>query len=283
MCEFCLKHGEGKKWYLEASNYSEDLASDVNRRKMIAGFVKSAGNPELMSKFVEKTERLQTYPKFVRDWLVFLATRKQKKVHFGQVLPLEDVEKIFELTNCIVRLSCYCRYSTLGQEKRYCYGISLSPDSSSGEIFAGLSSAFQPGPDAKGLEKLTREEALEAFRKHEREGLCHTVWTFQTPFIGGICNCDRSDCWAMRFTMSQGMPMMFRAEYVGQIDHDTCNGCRECMRQCQFGALTWSASKKKAVIDQRWCYGCGVCRAVCKQQAITLVDRAQVPAAANLW
>ena len=33
-------------------------------------------------------------------------------------------------------------------------------------------------------------------REHEKEGLCHTVWTFQTPFIGGICNCDRADCLA---------------------------------------------------------------------------------------
>jgi len=76
---------------------------------------------------------------------------------------------------------------------------------------------------------------------------------------------------------------MFRAEYVAQIDPDACSGCRECMRQCQFGALTWSASNKKAVIDQRWCYGCGVCRAVCNPKAITLVERAHCPAAANLW
>ena len=31
---------------------------------------------------------------------------------------------------------------------------------------------------------------LAAFRDHEREGLCHTVWTFHTPFIGAICNCQ---------------------------------------------------------------------------------------------
>ena len=280
MCEFCLKHGEGKKWYLEAKNYSEDLASDVSRRQMITQFFE---HPEEPSKFVEKTERLQALPKFVRDWFVYLITRKQKKIHYGQVVPIEDVEKIFNLTNSIVRVACYCRYSTLGKEKRYCYGISLSPESNMAEIMAGLDSSFLTGPDTSGLERLTREKALEAFRKHEREGLCHTVWTFNTPFIGGICNCDRSDCWAMRFTMSQGVPVMFRAEYVGQIEPDACNGCRECIRQCQFGALTWSASNKKAVIDQRWCYGCGICRAVCKENAITLVERAQCPTAANLW
>ena len=28
MCEFCIKHGEGKKWYLQAKNYAEDLLSE---------------------------------------------------------------------------------------------------------------------------------------------------------------------------------------------------------------------------------------------------------------
>jgi NAD-dependent dihydropyrimidine dehydrogenase PreA subunit len=198
-------------------------------------------------------------------------------------VPIEDVEKIFELTNSIVRVACYCRYNTLGKEKRYCYGISLSPETGLAEILGEVVEGFDGGPYTAGAETLTREEALEAFRKHEREGLCHTIWTFGTPFIGGVCNCDRLDCWAMRFTLSQHMPMMFRAEYVGKIDPDVCNGCRECMRQCQFGALSWSASNKKAVIDQRWCYGCGVCRSTCKEKAITLIDRAQVPVAANLW
>jgi len=45
MCEFCLKHGEGQKWYLQAKNYSEDLLNDVRRRKMIENFAAdSEGN-----------------------------------------------------------------------------------------------------------------------------------------------------------------------------------------------------------------------------------------------
>jgi Pyruvate/2-oxoacid:ferredoxin oxidoreductase delta subunit len=280
MCEFCLKHGEGKKWYLEARNYSEDLASDVERRKMITGFFE---HQDEVPRVAEKADRLQAMPKFVRDWFVYMITRKQKRVHYGQVVPIEDVEKIFNLTNSIVRVACYCRYNTIGKEKRYCYGISLSTQSGLAEIVRGLGDSFLTRPYTAGLEQLTREDALEAFRKHEQEGLCHTVWTFQTPFIGGLCNCDRSDCWAMRFTLSRGIPIMFRAEYVGQVAPDACNGCRACLRQCQFGALTWSASNKKAVIDQHWCYGCGICRAVCNENAIRLVERAQCPVAAHLW
>ena len=25
MCEFCTKHGEGKKWYLQMKNYADEL------------------------------------------------------------------------------------------------------------------------------------------------------------------------------------------------------------------------------------------------------------------
>lgn len=280
MCEFCLKHGEGKKWYLQAKNYSQDLMSDVSRRRMIREFF---AHPEAPGKFVETAQELDKVPKFLRDWFVYLITREQKKVHYGQVVPIEDVEKIFKLTNSIVRVACYCRYNTLGKEKRYCYGISLSPKTSIAEIVVGLDNSFMAGPEGAGLEKLTRKQALEAFRAHEREGLCHTVWTFQTPFIGGLCNCDRSDCWAMRYTLSRGIPMMFRGEYVGQVSADACTGCRQCLHQCQFGALTWSAANKKAVIDERACYGCGICRAVCRLDAIKLVHRASCSEAAKLW
>jgi heterodisulfide reductase subunit A-like polyferredoxin len=108
------------------------------------------------------------------------------------------------------------------------------------------------------------------------------VWTFHTPFIGGICNCDRADCLALRTTVSHEIPVLFRAEYVAQIDPEKCNGCRQCMRLCQFGALSYSASTRRAVVDLTWCYGCGICRSVCGSEAIRLEDRASSPGA-ELW
>lgn len=51
MCEFCHKHGEGKKWYLQAKNYSEDLLSDLKRREFLSGFGASS---EGLSKQFEK-------------------------------------------------------------------------------------------------------------------------------------------------------------------------------------------------------------------------------------
>jgi heterodisulfide reductase subunit A-like polyferredoxin len=64
---------------------------------------------------------------------------------------------------------------------------------------------------------------------------------------------------------------------------DACDGCRQCMRVCQFGAIGYSAGRKKSQIDPRKCYGCGICRAACRKDAIHLTARAKVSAAANLW
>ncbi len=280
MCEFCLKHGEGEKWYLQAKNYSDDLLSDIKRRKFIEEFA----NPDALARGAAGLDRLGKAPGFIRGIFSRITTRKMKKVHFGQVVPIEDIGRIFAFTNSITRVACVCRHINLGEEKRYCYGISLSPDGGKfAEILRGVDNSFFNGPNTSGFETLSRDDAISAFRSHEREGLCHTVWTFHTPFIGGICNCDRSDCLAMRSTLTHAVPVMFRAEYVAEVISEECTGCRECLRVCQFGAVTYSASNKKAVVDQRWCYGCGICRSVCRKNAIRLEDRVKVPVAAKLW
>ncbi len=281
MCEFCHKHGEGKRWYLKAENYSEDLLSDLRRTRFIEEFFSKPGQFREDEENIGKLERM---PTFVRQTLVRVFSNRQKRIHFGQVVPIEDVEQIFTFVNSIVRLPCMCRKVILGKEKRYCYGVSISPDGGKfSRIIDGVGKSFLMGPDTLGLEILSKEEALEAMREHEKEGLCHTVWTFHAPFIGGICNCDRSDCMAMRFTVTRDFPVMFRAEYVAKADPDACSGCRECMKVCQFGAIAYSAGEQKAVVDERRCYGCGICRASCPTEAISLLPRAAVPASANLW
>ncbi|MHC4622641.1 MAG: 4Fe-4S binding protein [Planctomycetota bacterium] len=281
MCEFCIKHGEGKKWYLQASNYSEDFLSDLRRRRFIENFFT---NTESAERDVRRLDQFYKAPRFVQAVLRRLIKRKMKKLHYGQVVPIEDVERIFGFVNSIVRVACICRHITLGREKRYCYGVSLGPNGGKfGEIVRGLDLSFLNGPDTGGMETLGKDDAISALREHEQEGLCHTVWTFQTPFIAGVCNCDRADCLAMRCTVTQRIPVMFRAEHIASIDPDQCTGCRQCMRVCQFGAISYSASNKKAVIQQQQCYGCGICRSVCPRDAIHLDQRTNVPIAAGLW
>jgi len=282
MCEFCHKHGEGKKWYLQAQNYSEDLLSDLRRRKFIQDFFL---HPEKLNEDLEKVERFRRTPSFVRGVLTPLLVNRQKKVHWGQVVPIEDVERILGFVSSVVRMACLCRQATVGSEQRYCYGVSMVPQEKSQfrQLLEGIDVAYLTGPNTAGLETLSKEQTLANFRELEKKGLCHTVWIFNAPFIGGICNCDRSDCGAMRSTITVGFPMMFRAEYVAGVNPDLCNGCRQCMRVCQFGAMGYSIAHEKVVIDPRRCYGCGICRASCTKNAIALNERSAVPLAASLW
>ncbi len=281
MCEFCLKHGEGKKWYLQAKNYAEDLAADVRRREMIRGMFQAVAQvPER----IEKLNELDGAPGFVRRMIAWRSTARAKKIHFGQVVPIEEIAEILGFVNTIVRVQCICRNFTVGGEQRYCYGVSMGPNGGAmREIFEGLDSSFLAGPDGTGLEIVDKAEALRSMQEWEKRGLCHTVWTFVTPFIGGICNCDRADCLAMRSTIGRDIRAMFRAEYVATVDPDLCTGCRECSRVCPFGTVAWSQANERSSVDQRHCWGCGVCRSVCVPGAVTLVPRAEVPAAARVW
>jgi ferredoxin len=286
VCEFCLQHGEGRKWYLRASNYAEDLLSDARRRQFIVDFFSRGRTPggERRERHRRRRELLKRLPVFVRRILRIRTSRRLKRRHFGQVVPIEEVDQILGMVNSIVRLPCVCRHARFGRDERYCYGVSTGPGGGRlHELLRGVDDSFLQGPDNRGLEVLTREQASAAFRQHESEGLCHTVWTFVTPFIGGICNCDRSDCMAIRSTLTDGLKTFFRAEHVAEVNPEACDGCRSCMRFCQFGALGYSAATRRVVVDQTACYGCGLCRSACPRDAVVLKPRQQVPTAAGLW
>lgn len=200
--------------------------------------------------------------------------RVAKMLHFGQIVPIEDVERIFDLADSITRMPCGCRFISTGKtDKRYCFGLGLDRWGIMGKY-----------PDsASSLEVLDKEEAKRLVRGYDAEGLIHSVWTGVTPYVIGVCNCDH-DCMAYRgYIERDGPPDFFRGEDVGEVDWELCTGCRSCVAQCQFGAMNYSSVGAKVVINPRRCFGCGVCRAACPSGAISLVPRYEVPAAAGLW
>jgi len=267
MCEFCTKHGEGKKWYLNVKNYSLDLLSDLKRRKFIREFMsKTIGEGH---KQISKLEADQARGNKIPGLIKRLVIRRAKRVHYGQVVPLEDVERIFEMTSTIVRVPCGCRWAATHKEGRYCFGVSIGPT----HWFDGMNMDYFGSPDVSRFEGLNSGGAMEHVREFDGKGLVHSVWTFRTPFVGGVCNCDRAECLAMRCTVGLDLPVMFRAEYEAEVDVEGCVGCRECVRLCQFGAIGFSLLQAKCFVDRSKCYGCGVCRSVCKQRAIRLVPR----------
>ena len=163
-------------------------------------------------------------------------------LHFGQVIPLEDVERIFDLADSITRLPCGCRFISTGKtDKRYCFGLGMDKWGIMGKY-----------PDAaSSLEVLDKEEAKRLVREYDAEGLMHSVWTGVTPYVMGVCNCDH-DCMAYRgYIEHGGPPDFFRGEDVGEVDWELCTGCKSCVAQCQFGAMNYSSVGAKVHINPR--------------------------------
>jgi hypothetical protein len=82
MCEFCLKHGEGEKWYLEASNYSEDLLNDLGRQKFFErlnnDFNKEAEN------LLQRLDYLDKAPAIVKRFIRWKSVRSMKSFIMGR-------------------------------------------------------------------------------------------------------------------------------------------------------------------------------------------------------
>lgn len=273
MCEFCHKHGQGKKWYLEATNYSMDMLRDPERQQFLKDFVRFSVEEgrQLPAKF----EKFRNAPRILQWFLRRRTERWMKRMHYGQIVPIEDLATIFEIVNSIVRIPCVCRKATLGTSPAFCLAISTIPvvyDSIRKMFSAPENAKHFSGPEVASVEKLTKESALALVKDFETNGLVHSIWTFKTPFIGGICNCDRAGCLAMK-SWEHGFNVFFRAEYIAEVNKDLCKGCRNCIKQCQFGALYFDSTNCKAAIAKDKCFGCGVCRAVCLENAITLVAR----------
>ncbi|MBS3763389.1 MAG: 4Fe-4S binding protein [Planctomycetes bacterium] len=59
---------------------------------------------------------------------------------------------------------------------------------------------------------------------------------------------------------------------IVKIDEGKCNGCGECIPNCEEGALQIVDGKAK-LVDERYCDGLGACLGECPQGAITLEER----------
>ncbi len=289
MCEFCIAHGEGKKWYLQMKNYSEELIHqelsppqkeivetdtrieylvrffEHNVWPAITGVSEAPEEAEAAPKSSEPAAPEPTEEEVISRW---------KVEHFSQVLPIEDVEGVIDIADSITRMACACRFISTGKtDQRYCIGLGVDK--------WGLLGKF---PDsASSLEVIDKDEAKTVFRQFDEEGLVHTVWAGVTPYVSTLCNCDR-DCRPFRRYAEKGSaPLFYRAEYVSQVDWDLCTGCKACMSQCQFGAQFYSSALSKVYVDPKRCFGCGVCRAACPHEAIALIPREEHPEAAGIW
>jgi heterodisulfide reductase subunit A len=56
--------------------------------------------------------------------------------------------------------------------------------------------------------------------------------------------------------------------YYSIVNPALCSGCRSCVEQCPYGAISMDPIKKVAIINSVLCKGCGTCAATCPSEAI---------------
>jgi len=268
MCEICKKHaGDKNKWYFNPKNYSkemgeariellEKIARDKRyERWVISGFgtIEQLKDIPLLNKLVKNVEE-----------------RYFKKTEGGQIIPVNDALKVLELCENPAILPCTCR-QIAGEEKYCCLNFGLMP-----ELYK------KANPDAY-MEEISVNKAKRLLQEWDKEGLFHVILWGKAPYVTSVCNCTSAYCIAHKGRFVSGVKTsMLKGEYVARVSEEKCQGCKNCLTRCQFGAISFNVDHGKAFTDIRKCVGCGLCATECENNAVELIDRQFTPAK-NLW
>lgn len=269
MCDYCLKHGAGKRWYLNADNYRKNFEKDKKRENFTREF-----NLSFRRVYEERLKGITPKPRST-NWLTRkLRNRYYATQHTGQVVPFEEAQAVLDVAGQVSLIPCVCRMASEGRKVKLCMPFMTIPE----EYF---NDSHSQGRD---VEKLTLEEAKATVKDFYLKGYVQSIWTFMTPHIGALCNCDFPSCAAIRMRRTEpGTLSILKSEFIAKIEQNTCTGCGICVRKCQFGAINLSLTRGRAYVNQRECFGCGVCRSACPVKAVSIGSRLEDPVVAKLW
>ena len=90
----------------------------------------------------------------------------------------------------------------------------------------------------KGGVYITREEAMDIFKRAEDNGFVHQITNIDGENkIFAICNCNVNVCYALRTSLLFNTPNLSRSAYVAHVDSAKCVACGRCVESCPAGAL----------------------------------------------
>ena len=277
MCDWCVKHGAGGRWFENTANYARNMFRLRKKKLRSEG---AGADPDIQT-MAEDAIYEAVKARNLGDVRRYEDIKKQAEamahsVHFGQVVTLEQVKKIVEIAYPIARISCVCRRRTRGlkdEENFFCMGVGV-----------GMYK-WERWPETYrgGVHFMSPDEAKEWLENVNELGAVHTFWVFGTPYIGGICNCEYPACIGMRNRLDYGIKILIKGEYYASVDRSLCTGCGICIERCQFGAITIERSILKACINPFRCFGCGLCVRKCRYRAINLKERAAFKPLEKEW
>jgi len=181
--------------------------------------------------------------------------------------PYEEVAQFVESAKHIAITNCACRVSVgkCDKPKDVCI------------IFGPFAEFLVQRKYAKHASKA---EAMEVLNRAEKAGLVHTS-NNSADKAAMICNCCPCCCTVLRGKTQLNHPHAFSpSRYEAKVNRDECIGCGVCSEdRCPMEAI--EVIDDKAVVYQDKCIGCGLCVSGCPVQAITLVQRTELPEIPN--
>jgi len=106
MCKWCMKHGAGGKWYMNAKNYSDELAKELDVDSYLEEqwknfeqvFWKIMGISSIGLGYKLQMPIIGQVLRWNAEKMIHSESKNRKPIradgHFGQVIPLEDAKII---------------------------------------------------------------------------------------------------------------------------------------------------------------------------------------------
>ena len=189
-----------------------------------------------------------------------------------KVATFDELEKlVMNSKGPIMVVECVCRQQKVVEGKPCNVTSRL-------ETCIGFGDLAKMGFKRKVGREITKEEALEIFRKNQQEGLVlNSSNSIEAEFICSCCGCC---CNMLHAHHLMPDPSSFWIHnFYAEIDSESCVGCQSCVERCQARAIKYRNKTNLSSINKRKCIGCGNCLAVCPEEAIQLVkvEKESVP------
>lgn len=117
--------------------------------------------------------------------------------------------------------------------------------------------------------EITLDESMSILEKNQKQGL--VLQPSNTEKAEFICSCCGCCCGMLGMHKSLPKPVNFwTSNFYALVDTKKCNGCGNCEKRCQVGAVRVSEKKQQTRINMNRCIGCGVCVPTCPNKAMSL-------------
>jgi Fe-S-cluster-containing hydrogenase component 2 len=172
-------------------------------------------------------------------------------------LIIENADGPFSVQNCICRQSTKLR----GKDCKI---------TSREETCIALGTLAQIYIDMGWARDISKEEAIEIFKKNEEDGLVIQPGNAQKPhFICSCCGCCCEELYGIKKFPNPAL-LVSTNHYV-KIDPDLCSGCGTCIELCQLEAIVMDDNI--SLVNLQRCIGCGNCMLKCPSEAIDLLEK----------